>query len=82
MDDHGQEQAEEEARRLVLLVEKITGLRSRWNGQIMLMEDAAMLPPLGRRVSGETRGICGILISSMIRCGSEHCCMKFCILFL
>jgi len=64
MDDHAQKQVEEETRRLVALVEEITGLRSRWNGQIILLGDAAMLPLLGRRVSGEKRWSCDILLHS------------------
>ena len=66
MDDHAQQQVEEETRRLVALVEEITGLRSRWNGQIILLGDAEMLPLLGRRVSGEKRWGCDILLHSSL----------------
>ena len=64
MEDGRQKQVEEETRRLVLLVEEITGLRSRWNGRIILLEDAAMQSLLGRRVSGEKRWSCDILLHS------------------
>lgn len=64
MDNHAQEQVEEETRRLVALVEEMAGLHSRWNGRIVLLEDAAMLPLLGRRVSGEKRWGCDILLHS------------------
>ena len=35
MDDRAQEQVEDETRRLVAIVEEITGLHSRWSGRIV-----------------------------------------------
>ena len=64
MDDNEQRQVEDETRRLVGLVEEATGLRSRWNGEIILLEDAAMVPLFGRRVSGKKLWNCNILLHS------------------
>lgn len=40
MDDGTQKQVEDEPRRLVLLVEEVTGLRSRWNGTVRIIDVA------------------------------------------
>lgn len=61
MDDGVQEKAEEETRLRVLLVEEIIGLRSRWSGRIV-WEDTAMQVQRGRRVLGEKRWNCDILM--------------------
>ena len=52
MDARMQSKVEDEARRLVLLVEERTGLRSRWNGQVFVLEDAAMQALRGAAGSG------------------------------
>ena len=38
MDDGKQRQVEDETRRLVVLVEEATGLRSRWNGTVRIID--------------------------------------------
>lgn len=40
MDDGRQKQVEDETRRLVLVVEEVTGLRSRWNGTVRIIDVA------------------------------------------
>lgn len=67
MDAQMQSQIEDETRRLVALVEETTGLRSRWNGQVVVLEDAAMQSLLGRRLLGEKRWGCDILLHADLR---------------
>ena len=62
-----QSHVEDETRRLVLLVEEATGLRLRWSGQVVVLEDAAMQSLLGRRLLGEKRWGCEILLHADLR---------------
>ena len=58
---------EDEVRRVVEFVEETTGLRSRWNGQVIILEESEIQTRQGRGALGEKQWNCGILIHAALQ---------------
>lgn len=58
---------EDEVRQVVAFVEGTTGLRSRWSGRIVILEDREIQALQGRRVLGEKQWNCDILIHAALQ---------------